>query len=243
MTFNQAKPNPMRTCSLLPIFCISFLTSTTVSQAQIILSFDTSTTTFSSPGSGQEVSIRLSNPTQNLVPVYGGAIYVQIGNGDGSPGTAPVIQDLTLFTAGSNPFTAFNTDILSPEIANWHRGFGFDTKGVAINIAPSADFVFAKVTIDSSLSGSGSWSLRMTGFSGTISTLDTFFNSPTGIDELSPFSSSSPGTGTFSAVPEPEETMAVMAGLSLGLGWWIRRRRAKGAQSGAPGGGTGLASR
>jgi hypothetical protein len=35
----------------------------------------------------------------------------------------------------------------------------------------------------------------------------------------------------------------VMAGLSLGLGWWIRRRRAKGAQSGAPGGGTGLASR
>ena len=224
----------MKTHHLSPILGLGLFALIPVARAQIVLSFDPSTTTVPSPGPGQEISIRLTNTSVNHVPIWGGGIYVQIGNGDGSPGTAPVITGLSIFTGGGNPFTSSNTEILdgSEEIGNWHRGFGFDTKSIAINIVPGADFVFAKVTLDSSLSGSGNWNLRMTGFSGTISGLNTFFNSPTGADELSPFNGSNPGTGTFSAVPEPEETMAVMSGLSLGLGWWIRRRRGKSGRSG-----------
>lgn len=225
----------MNPTKYLGVLSLGLAIAVVPSSGQIVLSFDSSTTTYSSLGPNQDVAIRLRNDSGAPVFVYGGGIYVEIGTGTLAASTVPIIQGFNFFSSDpNNPFREYlngsgNTVIVSEEggATSRFRGLSFMVQdlNIPVQIPTGADFVFATARMDSSQASPGSWSLRMGGFSSPSpqGDLETYLNTPSAGDTYSP----TLNAGTFSAVPEPEETMAVMAGVSLGLGWWIRRRRSK----------------
>lgn len=233
---------PPRLLSLLSVPLIT-LASAGSSSAQVVqtdIRLTVSNATLLPGTSGQQVSISLENVSGSALTIYSGGFSVQVGDGSGYSGTAPVITGVSMLGQAGGPFTVSNTSFqLNAPTSDWLYEIQFSSEPATspVTISSGSSFTFATVTLATTAS-LGSWSLQI-GNNVNATTPDPYFSVSTDSD----MANVQAVNGTLSAVPEPEETMAVMAGLSLGLGWWIRRRRAKGAQSGAPGGGTGQCSR
>lgn len=156
------------------------------------------------------VSLRFD--TQIAYNLMGGTFTVEIGVPGASSSDTPVIQGVTS-TSSIGPYN--NVTLGNTSQTSFSRAFTLTWDQTPT--ASGFGAVFAQVTLDTSQVSSGSWPFQVTAFFD-----DVVEGSPEAV-----YSDPNPVNLTFSAVPEPEETMAVMAGLSLGLGWWLRRLRGR----------------
>jgi hypothetical protein len=228
--------HPSRFARLLPIVAMSSLIPV---EGQILLTV--SDATLQTSTSGQVVSISFRNQDDNPLMIYSGGFSIQVDDGvfdPKNPGSAPVITGVSFRGQDGSPFVESKVSFQEDGLINdrlYQIQFESMSGSVAspIAIPGNTTFTFASVTLATTATV-GSWSLSIHGNnSDSASVPDPFFSLPD--LEMADVTSVN---GTLSAVPEPEETMAVMAGLSLGLGWWIRRQRAWNARVGVDKGST-----
>ena len=180
-----------------------------------------------------QISLGLTISGTSSYNVAGVSFDLQLG---GLNPTVQTVPTITSVAANSANFPVSVMSIATPT-TQWLKSISIDWTATPLTGPISTPVEFAVVTVNAASFSTGSWPFTITSMTYDTLGVDGQGNPEVVTTSVQDFS------GTFSAVPEPEETMAVMAGLSLGLGWWIRRRRGKGAQSGAPGGGTGQSSR
>jgi hypothetical protein len=174
-----------------------------------------------------QISLGLTISGNSGYTLVGVSFDLQLGGSNPTTQTVPTITSVV-----GNLANFPGTQISVPDgNTQWLKSISMDWTSKPLTAPVTTPIEFAVVTVDASSFSSGSWPFSVTAIE---------FNDSADLN--TPIVASS-FNGTLSAVPEPEETMAVMAGLSLGLGWWIRRRRAKGAHPAAPGCKTGLVSR